>query len=171
MHCLDVRRMEAMRLVRLCPRSRQNTYSSRQDYLPCQQPSRFNAKADQPKSGSPCFATSLNPVLEKNRNNYGSETVDFGGPVDQNSASDEVFTGADDKVIGGLGDDYLDGGSGNDYLTGHGGKDDGLFGGIGKDKLWGDDATEAELGGQYHGSNNVLAKGWMANETAWKEAA
>lgn len=134
MHCLDVRRMEAMRLVRLCPRSRQNTYSSRQDYLPCQQPSRFNAKADQPKSGSPCFATSLNPVLEKNRNNYGSETVDFGGPVDQDSASDEVFTGADDKVIGG-------------------GADDGLFGGIGKDKLWGDDATEAELGGAYHGSD------------------
>ena len=130
MHCLDVRRMEAMRLVRLCPPSRQNTYSSRQDYLPCQQPSRFNAKADQPKSGSPCFATSLNPVLEKNRNNYRSETVDFGGPVDKDSASDEVFTGADDKVIGGLGDDQLIGGGA-------------------------DDATEADLGGQYHGSDNL----------------
>ena len=28
-----------------------------------------------------------------------------------------------------------------------------VFGGIGNDKLWGDDATEADLGGQYHGSD------------------
>ena len=50
------------------------------------------------------------------------------------------------------GNDVLDGGAGDDQLIG-GGRDDGLFGGIGKDKLWGDDATEAELSGQSHGSD------------------
>ena len=98
-----------------------------------------------------------------------------------------------DILWGHGGNDVIDGGDGNDQLNGDGiikpgyyqtlaetqngndalggGADDGLFGGIGNDKLWGDDATEAELGGQYHDRSNVLAKGWMANETAWKEAA
>jgi len=70
--------------------------------------------------------------------NGGSETVDGGGTVSQDSSSDIIFAGDDDdKVVGGLGDDYIDGGSGNDYLTGHGGNDV-IDGGDGNDKLNGD---------------------------------
>ena len=50
------------------------------------------------------------------------------------------------------GNDVLDGGADADILVG-GGKDDGLFGGTGNDKLWGDDQSEVQLGGQYHGSD------------------
>ena len=69
-----------------------------------------------------------------------------------NSGRTDAAIGAADVIYGGAGDDWM-------------------FGGQGNDKLWGDDATEAELGGQYHGSSNALVKGWVANETAWKEAA
>lgn len=34
--------------------------------------------------------------------------VDGGGSLSQDSAGDIVFAGADDRVVGGLGDDYID---------------------------------------------------------------
>ncbi|MHB1094008.1 hypothetical protein [Thiobacillus sp.] len=45
-----------------------------------------------------------------------------------------------------------DGGTGDDQLVG-GGRDDSLFGGAGSDRMWGDNATEADLGGPYHGND------------------
>ncbi|QLQ03575.1 MAG: putative Ig domain-containing protein [Thiobacillus sp.] len=70
--------------------------------------------------------------------NQGSETIEGGGPANQDSAGDIVFgEDGDDKIIGGLGDDYLDGGNDNDILWGHGGNDV-LDGGAGNDQLNGD---------------------------------
>ncbi|MCD6706954.1 MAG: hypothetical protein LT080_10945 [Thiobacillus sp.] len=72
----------------------------------------------------------------------GSETIDGGGSLAQDSAPDIVFAGDDDdKVVGGLGADYVDGGLNNDSLWGHGGNDV-VDGGDGDDYILGDGILE-----------------------------
>jgi hypothetical protein len=46
-----------------------------------------------------------------------------------------------------------------------GGKDDGLFGGTGNDKLWDDDQNETMLVGQYHDSD------YLDGDNEWRLAA
>jgi len=83
----------------------------------------------------------------------GNDVIDGGDGEDYIRGDGIILPGYYESVAGTQhGNDVLDGGADADILVG-GGKDDGLFGGTGNDKLWGDDATETDLGGQYHGSD------------------
>lgn len=101
----------------------------------------------------------------------GNDVIDGGDGNDVIQGDGIILTGCYETLAETQhGNDVLDGGADNDRLIG-GGKDDGLFGGAGIDKLYGDDQTEANLAEVYHGSRNMLVKGWVANEAAWKETA
>jgi len=83
----------------------------------------------------------------------GNDVID-GGDGDDYILGDGIISSGTYQTLAAAshGNDILDGGAGADTVLG-GGKNDVLFGGMGNDYLWGDDKTETDLAGQYHGND------------------